>query len=104
MHLRRDGDVGKEGVVPAHENAVAFKVFDDVEDLLALRLPHHPANVQQGGDVLLPVGRTDAKRKKSTKVLADAESFWNYCAQSSFRSNGHVRESVSGKVDDWHFL
>lgn len=68
VHLGRDGDVGKEGVVPAHENTATFKVLDDVEDLLALRLSHHPAYVQQGGDMLLPVGRRDAKRKRSTKV------------------------------------
>lgn len=75
MHLGRDGDVGKEGVVPAHENAATFKVLDDVEDLLALRLPHHSTYVQQGGDMLLPVGSRDAKRKRSTKVLADAGFF-----------------------------
>lgn len=78
MHLGRNGDVGKEGVVSAHENTATFKVFDDVEDLLALCLPHHPTNVQQGGDMLLPVGRTNAKRKKSTKVLADVGSFWHH--------------------------
>lgn len=63
VHLRGDGDVGKEGVVPAHEGIAAFKVFDDVEDLLALRLPHHTPNVQQGGDMLLPVGRKDTGKE-----------------------------------------
>lgn len=99
MHLGRDGDVGKEGVVPAHENAATFKVLDDVEDLLALRLPHHPAYVQQGGDMLLPVGRRDAKRKRSTKVLADAGSLWRCRALSSFRSSGHV--SLSQRICFW---
>ena len=56
VHVRRDGDVGEEGVVPAHEGRAAAKVFDDVEDLLTLGLPHHAPHVQQGGDVLLPVG------------------------------------------------
>lgn len=59
MHLRGDGDVGKEGLVPAHEDTTAFKVFDDVEDLLALCLPHHPSYVQQSRDVLLPVRRQE---------------------------------------------
>lgn len=75
MHLGRNGDVREEGMVPAHENAATFKVFDNVKNLLALRLPHHPTNIQQGGDMLLPVGRRDAKRKNSTKVLADAGLF-----------------------------
>lgn len=82
VHLGCNGDVGKEGVVPAHENAATFKVFDDVEDLLALRLPHHSTNIQQGGDVLLPVGNTDAKRKKSTKVSADAVFFFGITEHS----------------------
>lgn len=63
VHLWRDGDVSKKGVVPAHEDTAAFKVFDDVEDLLALRLPHHPTYVQQGGDVLFPVERKDIWRR-----------------------------------------
>lgn len=103
VHLGCNGDVRKEGVVPTHENAATFKVFDDVEDLLALRLPHHPTNVQQGGDMLLPVGKSGTKRKKSTKVSADAGSFWHYWAQSSFRVNEHVRGSVSGKADNLDF-
>lgn len=74
VHFGRDGDVGKESVVPAHENAATFKVFDDVEDLLALCLAHHPTYVEQGGDMLLPVGSRHAKRKKSTKVSTDAGS------------------------------
>lgn len=76
VHLRGDGDVGKEGVVPAHEGIAAFKVFDNVEDLLALRLPHHPPNVQQGGDVLLPVGRKDTGRKGGRRVLMEIGSVW----------------------------
>lgn len=64
VHLRGDRDVRKEGVVTAHEGTSALKVSDDVEDLLALRLPHHPPNVQQGGDVLLPVQRKDIRRRR----------------------------------------
>lgn len=58
-------------MVPAHEGTATFKVFDDVEDLLALCLPHHPSYVQQGGDVLLPVGRKDAGRKRGRLVLME---------------------------------
>lgn len=68
MHLGRSGDVRKEGVVPAHENAAAFKVFDDVKDLLALRLPRHPTNVQQGGDMFLPVGKKRQKEEEHKGV------------------------------------
>lgn len=59
MHLRGDGDVGEDGMVPAQEGTTAFKVFDNVEDLLALCLPHHPSYVQQSRNVLLPVGRKE---------------------------------------------
>lgn len=76
MNLRGDGDVRKEGVVPAHEGAAALKVFDDVEDLLALSLPHHAPYVEQGGNVLLPVGRKDAERKRGRLVLMEIRSVW----------------------------
>jgi len=46
VHLRGDGDVREEGAIPAHQGAAALKVFDDVEDLLALSLPHHPSYIQ----------------------------------------------------------
>lgn len=75
MHLGRDGDVGKEGVVPAHENAATFKVFDNVEDLLALRLPHHPTYVQQGGDMLLPVGRRGCREEEAHKGVSGCQFF-----------------------------
>lgn len=55
-------------MVPAHEGAAAFKVFDNVEDLLSLRLPHHPSYVQQGGDVSLPVGKKDTERKENRRI------------------------------------
>lgn len=64
VHLRGNGNVWEEGAVPTHQRAAALKVFNDVEDLLALGLPHHPSYVQQGGDVLLPVGRKDEERKR----------------------------------------
>lgn len=57
VHLRSDGNVGKERPIPAHGSAAALKVFDNVEDLLALCLPHHPPSVQQSGNMLFPVGR-----------------------------------------------
>lgn len=90
VHLWGDGDVGKEGVVPAHEGAAAFKVFDDVEDLLALRLPHHPSYVEQGGDVLLPVWRKDTGRKGGRRVLMEIGSVW--CRQKAVMtlSNCHI--------------
>lgn len=106
MHLRGDGDVRKEGVVPAHEGTAAFKVFDDVEDLLALRLPHHPTYIQQGGDMLLPVGWKDAKRKKSRQVSAEIESAWCRQRLPSFLSNSYslcVRGSVSGNSQKYDF-
>lgn len=56
-------------MVPAHEVTTAFKVFDDVEDLLALRLPHHPPYVEQGGDMLLPVERKDIRRRMSGREV-----------------------------------
>lgn len=62
MHLRRDGDVREEGVVTAHKGSAALKVFDNVQDLLALGLAHHPPHIQQGGDVLLPIGRRRGER------------------------------------------
>lgn len=55
-------------MVPTHQDTAAFKVFDDVEDLLTLRLPHHPAYVQQGGDVFLPVERKDTGRMRGRRV------------------------------------
>lgn len=64
VDLSGDGDLAEEGVVSTHGGAAAFKVFDNVEDLLPLGLPHHPAHVQQGGDVPLPLGWRDAKRKR----------------------------------------
>lgn len=69
VHLRSDGDVGEEGVVTAHEGRAAFKVFHDIKDLLSLSLPHHPSDIQQGGDMLLPVGRKDAGRKVGRQLL-----------------------------------
>lgn len=99
VHLRGDGDVGKEGVVPAHEGIAALKVFDDVEDLLALCLPHHPPYVQQGGDVLLPVGRKDTGRKGGRRVLMEFGSVW--CRQGSVMilSNSHI--SLSHTICFW---
>lgn len=57
VHLGSDGNVGKERAIPTQGGAAAFKVSDDVEDLLTLCLPHHPPNVQQSGNVLFPVER-----------------------------------------------
>ena len=65
MHFGRDGDVRKEGVVPAHKDTAAFKVFDNVKDLLSFRLPHHPSHIQQGGDMLLPVEWKNTRRKEA---------------------------------------
>lgn len=61
-------------MVPAHERISAFKVSDNVEDLLALRLPHHPTYVEQGGNVLLPAGRKDTGRKRGRRVLVGTGS------------------------------
>lgn len=94
-------------MVPAHDGTAAFKVFDNVEDLLALRLPHHPTYIQQGGDMLLPVGRKDAKRKKSRQVSTEIESVWCRQRLSSFLSNSYslcVRGSVSGKAQKYDFI
>lgn len=55
-------------MVTAHEGAAAFKIFDDIEDLLSLCLPHHPSNIQQGGDMLLPAKRKDTGRTKDKWV------------------------------------
>lgn len=109
VHFWGDGNVGKEGVVPAHEGTATFKVFDDVEDLLALCLPHHPSYVQQGGDVLLPVGRKDAGRKRGRLVLMEI-GFVCVCQRLSwFLSNSHI--SLSHSICFWeatemwfHFL
>lgn len=99
MHLRGDGDVGKEGVVPAHEGIAALEVFDDVEDLLALCLPHHPPYVQQGGDVLLPVGRKDTGRKGGRRVLMEIGSVW--CRQSSVMTLSNSQISLSHIICFW---
>lgn len=68
VHFRGDGDVGKKGMVPTYRGGAALKVFDDVKDLLALRLPHHPTYVQQGGDMLFPVESKDIWRRMKGKV------------------------------------
>lgn len=63
VHLWSDGNIRKESPIPANGSAVALKVFDNVEDLLAFCLPHHPPNVQQSGNMLFPVeGRMDGGR------------------------------------------
>lgn len=57
-------------MVSTHDSAAAFKVFDDIEDLLPLGLPHHPSHVQQGGDVPLPLGWKDTKRKRVSPAFS----------------------------------
>lgn len=64
-NLRRDRHLGKDGAVPGQSTqgagavgavfAAAFDVLDHVEDLLALRLPQRPSEVQDGRYVFLPV-------------------------------------------------
>ena len=56
VHLGGDRDVGEDGALAAHQRRAALKVLHHVEDLLALRLPHHAPNVQQRGHVPLPIG------------------------------------------------
>lgn len=63
-------------MVPAHEYTAAFKVFDNVENLLALCLPHHPSHIQEGGYMFLPVGRKDAGRKRGRRVLMEIGFIW----------------------------
>ena len=55
VHLGRDGDVGEDGAVAAHQRGAALEVLHHVEDLLPLRLPHHAPHVEQRGHVPLPV-------------------------------------------------
>lgn len=61
VDLRGDGHLGEEGAVPGQAGraaaVTALDVFDDVEDLLTLRLTSHSPDVQNGRHVLLPVHR-----------------------------------------------
>lgn len=57
MDLGGDRNLGEQGSVPRQRAGTAVRaldVFDDVEDLLTLRLSGHPADVQDGRHVLLP--------------------------------------------------
>lgn len=49
-------DLGEEGPVAGElrEAVAVLNVLDDVQDLLPLRLPRHPADVEDGRYVLLP--------------------------------------------------
>lgn len=55
-HLREEGAIPGQASQPAAAptTIAALDVFDDVEDLLTLRLPSHPPDVQNGRHVLLP--------------------------------------------------
>lgn len=63
MDLGGDGHLREEGAVPrqpgqtATAALAALDVFNNVEDLLTLRLPSHPPDVQNGRHVLLPEHR-----------------------------------------------
>ena len=57
MDLRGDRDLGEEGAVPGQGGGAALHVRHDVEDLLPLRLPRQPPDVQDGRHVLLPEDR-----------------------------------------------
>ena len=50
MHLGGDGDLGEQGAVAgqSRQRIAVLDVLDDVEDLLTLRLPGHPSDVQHG--------------------------------------------------------
>lgn len=53
-HLGEDGAVPRQPVQTAAAVDAALDVFNDVEDLLTLRLPGHSPDVQDGRHVLLP--------------------------------------------------
>lgn len=61
VDLRSDGHLGEEGVTPGHPGQgastaalAALQVFNNVEDLLPLRLTSHSTDVQNGWHMLLP--------------------------------------------------
>lgn len=80
VHLWSDGNVSKECTIPAHGSAAAFKVFDNVEDLLALCLSHHPPNIQQSGNMLFPVER----RMEAGRQEYDSALTINWWSSDSF--------------------
>lgn len=79
VDLGGDRHLGEEGAVPGQPDqssataaaVAALDVFDDVEDLLTLRLPSHPSDVQDGWHVLLPEHREE--RREWTGVKQEAK-------------------------------
>lgn len=60
MDLGGDRHLSEEGAVPGQQGnaaVTALDVFYNVEDLLPLRLPGHPTDVQDGRHMLLPEQR-----------------------------------------------
>lgn len=59
VHLGCDGHLGEEGAVAGQprQGVTVLNVLHDVQDLLALRLPSHPADVQDGRHMFLPANR-----------------------------------------------